>query len=606
MHNNIYDFAIAEEKAYELPIRIVDNYDWSMKEHVILSTLYKNSIFRDGKNDDKPFKNITKPILNLQYRAEGFDVKDIEIFIDDPGKYFKSFLVKKYHDKWARENRMDTFIDEVVESYVDFGGVLVKNVNDVKPEVVQLQSIAFCDQTDILSGPIAIRHSYSPDQLKDTEKMGWGNKEKGATVTIDELLLLLEKERSQGEKSSDGFTNQKNKTPGKYIEVYEIHGTFPKSFLNKGEEDGYSQQLHIVCFTRSESGGRVGNSLLAIEEKELPFKFLKRDPIFGRALGFGGAEELFEPQAWLNYDVIRMKEMLDGASKILYKTTDHAFANRNRTLEMEMGEILDVEDNKDISQLNTTPINITLFERSVSEWEAHAQMMGAANDSILGKSPSAGTPFKLQELVTMEAHSLHEYRKGKIATFFDEIYKDWVIENIGKEVVKGQTFLAELNLDELQMIADSVVACKINDILLNKVLDGKMFTTEEVEVEKEMLREDFMKGGSKRFIEIFKNEMKDVAMSVRVNIAGKQKDLAGMVDKLGNVVRMLLSTWNPQTQTFSMFEDPYMVSLFNEILEKSGMTPRDFGSYKKKQLPQQPGQQLGQQPMPQLPQPANA
>ena len=37
----------------------------------------------------------------------------------------------------------------------NFGGTIVKDVNDVAPEVVPLQRIAFCDQTDILSGTIA-------------------------------------------------------------------------------------------------------------------------------------------------------------------------------------------------------------------------------------------------------------------------------------------------------------------------------------------------------------------------------------------------------------------------------------------------------------------
>ena len=70
-------------------------------------------------------------------------------------------------------------------------------------------------------------------------------------------------------------------------------------------------------------------------------------------------------------------------------------------------------------------------------WEAHAQQMGAANDAIMGETPASGTPFDLQELVTQEASSLHEYRKGKIATFVDEIYQDWIIPYIVREISKG-------------------------------------------------------------------------------------------------------------------------------------------------------------------------
>src|SRR4030042_3336953 len=151
---DIFSFIKNEESAYQtLPITVAEGYEWSMYKHIKLSLLYKVSQFETGNSDDKPFKNIVRPILNLQYRAERFDVKDIVLFVNEAKNYYKSFLIKKYHEKWARENEIDTFIDDLVESYVDFGGTLIKDVNDVKPEVVPMQRIAFCDQTDILSGP---------------------------------------------------------------------------------------------------------------------------------------------------------------------------------------------------------------------------------------------------------------------------------------------------------------------------------------------------------------------------------------------------------------------------------------------------------------------
>src|SRR6267154_2047215 len=170
MQRNIYDFVVAEETAYNtIPVQVADGYEWSMPTHIRTTVLYKNSQYLTGKDDSKPFKNIIRPILNLQYRAEGFDVKDIVLFVNDSEKYYMSFLVSKYHEKWARENKIDTFIDNLVESFIDFGGSLVKNVNSERPEVVKLQSIAFCDQTDLLGGPLAIKHFFSPSQLLDMQ-----------------------------------------------------------------------------------------------------------------------------------------------------------------------------------------------------------------------------------------------------------------------------------------------------------------------------------------------------------------------------------------------------------------------------------------------------
>ena len=328
-HNDIYKYIVAEENAYQtLPVQIIENYDWNMWKHITTTIQYKNSQYTTGSSDDKPFKNIIRPILNLAYRAEGFDVKDIVLFVNEIKNYFKSFLIKKYHEKWARENEIDTFIDDMVENYVDFGGALIKDVNKVKPEVVPWQRIAFCDQTDILSGTIAEKHFYSPDQLREMTKQGWEN--------IEDLIVLAEAYKS--DKKSSG---KKSKTPSKYIEVYEVHGVLPSSWLDKGsdEEGDYIRQLQIVAFYKDEKGDREGITLFNGKEKNHPYKFISRDKIYGRALGFGGAEELFEPQVWVNYDIIRIKGMLDQASKVIYQTADTAFRNRNKTqnLDNEIG-----------------------------------------------------------------------------------------------------------------------------------------------------------------------------------------------------------------------------------------------------------------------------
>src|SRR3990167_8978043 len=171
----IFDWVTKEVSTYQTtPITVFEGWEWGMYEHIRRSLLYKNSLYTEGYDPNKPFKNITRPILNLQYRAEGFDVKDIVLYVNDKYKYFKSFLVRKYHDKWAREHDLNAFIDKLVETYVDFGGTLVKKRKGI-PEVVPWQRIAFCDQTNILSGPIAEKHSYSPEELRQQAEKGWKN-----------------------------------------------------------------------------------------------------------------------------------------------------------------------------------------------------------------------------------------------------------------------------------------------------------------------------------------------------------------------------------------------------------------------------------------------
>lgn len=560
------------------PITVIDGYDFNFKEHIRTSVLYKNSQLESGKNkgqgDEKPVKNITLPILRLQYRTEGFDVKDIELFVDDAKNYYKSFLVKKYHTKWARENHMDTFIDQLVESYVDFGGVLVKRTKGAIPEVVPLQSIAFCDQTDLLSGPIGIKHYFAPHELKEMEKAGWGLESNGATISVDDLILLSE------DKKSDKLESRQNQTPGAYIELYEITGSLCDNFVPNGDPYDYSLQKHIIGYYIDSNGLKQGVSLFSKRISDLNLKALLRDEIYGRALGLGGAEELFEAQIWTNYDEIRIKEMLDEAAKIVYKTTDALFAERNNIEEMRTGKILTLENGKDIAQLDTFPRNLAVFSNNVDKWILHAQALGNAQDPIQGEAPKSGVPFRAQQLSVNQAQGVHEYRKGKIATFLDEIYMDWIMPYIVREINQGQEFLAELDLAEFQEIQDKIVENRANRMALDKILSGELITPEEVEEFKQKATEEFSKGGSKRFVKILKDELKDVPVSVRISIAGKQKDLSLFTDKLSSVFGTILS--NP-----GILQDPMMSRLFAEILESSGLDSIRYASLAKKILPAQ-------------------
>ena len=79
---DVFSFITTEENSYQAtPVVVSEGYDWSMAQHIKLTLLYKSSKYETGNSDDKPFKNIVRPILNLQYRAEGFDVKDIVLYV---------------------------------------------------------------------------------------------------------------------------------------------------------------------------------------------------------------------------------------------------------------------------------------------------------------------------------------------------------------------------------------------------------------------------------------------------------------------------------------------------------------------------------------------
>lgn len=563
----------------------MDGWDFEMHRHIRLSVLYKYGQLDSGKTDDKPVENIILPILNVAYRLEDIDVKDINPYVNEAKNFWKSFFVKKFHDKWARKFEIDTFIDEAKISRIDFGLTLVKNFDNKQPECVPLQRLAFCDQTDVLSGPICEKHLYSPDQLQ--EMAGKWDKDK-----IEEVIVL-----SRAEKANSQVSGQKAKTPGKYIEVYELHGVFPEDWLeDDGDPDKYVRQVHIIVFaTKKARDNKQGTILFRGKEKVSIYDACKRDNLYGRACGYGGCEELFEPQVWNTYSRIQMKEMLDIASAMILKTTAQSLKNR-KTTDLEKGEILSIEDGEDISQVVITPINWQVFDKWQADMRTAAQTMGSANDPQLGVQPASGTAMGLQKVVIAQGQGIHEYRRGTFATFLARLYKNWFLDFLVNEMNKGDEWLNELTLKEIQWVAEQISDNEGNKETIRRVFAGEDITKEAIEAFKEDFKKDFKKGGLKKFIKLIKNEFKNIPVDVDVNIAGKQKYLANLTEKIVSFMKAIVAT--PQILTI-----PGMADLLNQVIEFSGLNPVDFSGLaeqlappQQQQIPQQAIQQPQQVP----------
>src|SRR3990167_4966803 len=159
----------------------------------------------------------------------------------------------------------------------------------------------------------------------------------------------------------------------------------------------------------------------------------------------------------------------------------------------------------------------------------------------MGAPAPSGTPFRAQAIQVQEGKGTHDYRRGKIATFLDERYREWFIADFVKEISSGKEFLAELSMDELQEIGEQIAENTANRMRNEQVLNG------EIPTDKETLKQEalqgFLKGGNKKFIEMFKDDFKDAPISVRLNVSGKQAYLGQMVDRLTGVIQQL---FNPQ------------------------------------------------------------
>lgn len=563
MDKEIYDYIISEQTNYKtVRVPITDSVDWNMPEYIERCTNVANGWYHSGKNDGlRPYQDIVTPIINVARRSEGFDVKDIVPFVNDADDYYKSFLIAKYHPQWARKNELDTFIDEVVESSIIYDLVVVKNVNNVRPEVIKLQQIAFCDQTDFLSSPFALRHQYTPAQL--VEFKGKWNADK-----IDEAIVMAEAEKNVVTPNNQ----QKVKTTGKYIEVFELHGNLPESWLvDGGDKYKYTPQLHIVCFYTSSDGKKNGITLYKGKSKPITdlFKTLVISPVFGRACGRSIVETLFEPQVWVNYSAIKIKAMLDSALSVILTDSDEVL---NQKLDnVKPNQILKHNKGDNTTKLTSDLSNIQQFTNYQVGLENNARVLGSASDAQLGTNPVSGTPFALQNLVVQQGQGIHEWRQGKIATFFaDVLYRDWILGYLVDEMNKGLKFSEELTLDEMQELSTIITENLVEDKIKEKLLQGIVVTEQEREVIRTLWKDDWLKKGNRRFMEVLEGELDEIPVEVFVNIKGKQRDMVKNADTITNIIREVIR--NPQAFT----QIPGIAKAFNQLLEESGMSPINF------------------------------
>ena len=570
---SIYKYVEQEEVIYQTrEITLGENWYFNMATHLSLSFHMKWGKYLKSTNDPhlkQPYNNIILPILEFRYSAEDRDVKDIIFETEDPEQQHLSFLIKKYWDDvFTIENNLDDFLDDAIEEKVDYGGCLVKKGAGAVPEVIPLQTIAFCDQTDILGGPIGFKFNFSPEALKLKAKEGWGDKNKGADITIDDLIFLATQEKDP----VNTEVGNQNRVTGKSIEVYVVRGTLPSAYLKGFNMDILANQVQVVAFYWDEKNLKQGVTLYKATEKESVLKFHSPKKVHGRAVGWGGVEALLDPQIWANFADIHKNNLLKAASKIGFFTDDSAYANRNKIKDMENLEITTIsgESKYGIRQIPTASPNIQLFDRRVQELEDHAQKLAGVTDPLLGKSPAAGTPFRLQERVVFEGKKPHERTAGKFDKFLEEIINDWVVPHIVRKITQGAEFLSTLTSDQMEYILQRVPRSRAVKRQWEDVLEGR--NVGDLALYEEEEKGKLLQSGNQQPLKILEGEFKNVRMKVKVRVSSKQKDMAGFVEKLGNILRQYWAL-PPELKN-----DPTTQHLMNQILEASGLPPASLGA----------------------------
>lgn len=585
--DKIHDYIVQQESEFETQdIQVGDNWSWNLRNHVQMIFHMVNSVFYKGENNWlRAFKQVMEPIIGLSAWTEDIEVKDVVFFITGAKGKALSFLIKKYHDEiYTKEHNLDEMFDDITEDDLTYGGVIVQKKKG-KPEVLPLMSIAFADQTDLLGGPIGFKHYFSPDKLLQMSSFGWGKEENGANVELKDLITL-----ASYNKESQSLQQQKNKTPGKNIEVYIVKGNLPLHYLNDDNDmDTFVNQVQIIGFY-TDSKGNKESAILFRKKGDANLKFFTSKEVYLRGLGRGVGEMLLHPQIWTNFAQTHQMNLLEASSKIPLYTDDETYKTKNKIQDMENLEITSVQEGRRIFKVpNEAGNNIQLFEGSINTWFQHAQLQGAAFDPVLGVEATSGTTFRGQERTVAQGRGSHDRRRGKRAKFIEEIYRDWIIPEIVREIVSGKKFLSTLSTDELNFVAKQFSNKKVNEKKKEALFNMKIMSPEEEANLRSIFRDKIINKGNEQLLEILKDEFKDIEIRIGINIANKQKNLADLSDKVLSIFQFVFA--NPQAFQQAM-QVPALSKAFGDILEFSGLSMGDFSTLldKTEQLatPEQP------------------
>lgn len=595
--NTIHSFVRKAIDRYEKDRpEIVDGLDFNMFDTLKETEYMANNRYTLGEKDEnnnyKPFYNITTRLLNNQKSAEDIDRKDMLISTDNPNYSGRAFLLNKYNQTWMRKAQIARVLNDFTETRGKYGGVLLKKTEgdgELFLDVVDWHNVVV-DQIDINSGVIIENKYYTPSELiKEGQMRGWDME-----AVKDAIRLYTEEDQDDMLKS--GQTSKSKETLSGYILVREVYGVLEETYLNdEGDEFNYKMQLHVLAGSEitGEENEDKGVTLFADEITESPFKYLpyRKRSVKGTELGIGIIEEARHAQIWTNYGVMAEKNALDYGSKVVMQSASKKYKGKNILTDFKNGAILEHEEGKPFSGVDLTPSGMQHLANFMVQWEDQITKALNVSDISTGQDTPSNMPYRLGAILDQNAQSVYNQRREEAGDFWNEIYKDWVIPYLIKEIKRQDTIVAELTPDEMLQIDEDYTNFVVNDAIISNLLDGKYdHLSPPVRLTVLQQEQEALRAVSLRKLRRNKNRRefsfpegywdKDVVFHLDVEISNEQKQKQAFLETRSSILTLYLQNRG------LIASDPSARKIFEGLVEAAGMSSVDF-TFASTQQPEQ-------------------
>ena len=555
-------------------INIVEGLEFNQAQLIKEIEFATNSQYLSGKYDDlkryKPYYNIINFRLNVATRATDLDVKDITIVSDRPQDADKTKVLRKESYEWMKKQRFGQTLNRIGRRRAKYGGVVVKKTEkngELIIEPLDWRNLV-TDEVDVMNGAVIERHFLSPIDL--AKKMGvWDN--------VEDAIKLA----GNLEKKTDRTEDK--------IEVWEVHGEFPKTLYNEakdledkdGDEYEYTNQMYMIAC----SEGEPVLLLYCEEEKGSPFKYLAWAERDGATLGMGLVEEGLEAQRVVNNYVIAQYNAMELAGKSVILTTSDTLQN-NALVDVQSGDIWKQEPQDQTSVINLAPASFPAFQNLIEQWDRQYERASSTYEAMTGETMPSGTPFRSVAIQNTEASSIYAYRLEEFGLFIEEIMNDWVLPHIVKKLNKKHILNAGFSADELEAIDKGYATRRATQETIDAILNGKQISSEEYKESIESYQARMGTLGENRFLDIPDGYYKDFEGYATVLITNEKKNKAATLESLSNILLQV-------AQAPQILQDPTLFKIFAQIVELSGadISPVDLRPTQA-QVPAQPQQEV--------------
>lgn len=527
---------------------------------------YLNSKHISGETDsmgrEKPFFNIVIGSRNIWFRATDIDRKDIKLTPKRLQDTIGTFLLNAHLQKWMTENRFGSFLNSWGLELAGFNSIPVKFIEkDGKLEIsVVPWSRIICDQINFASNP-------KIELLELTESELY---QKGYDKEQVENLCNAVKARELTNK-------QKQDNKNFYYKLYEVHGSFPLSYLTgkESDEDTFVQQMQVLSFVAKQDTDELDEFVLykGREEKD-PYMLTSLFPATDGSISLDGSvKNLFEAQWMENHTKKAIKDQLDLASKLIFQTADMNFVGQNALSAILNGDILVHEVNKPLTQVQNNSHDITALQNFGAEWKQLSSEINGISESMLGVAPKAGTAWRQTEALLQESHSLFEQMTENKGLCLEDMLREYILPFLKKKLDNSDEIAVTLGENGIDMIESQYIKNQAikrsNNQIKQTVLSGKIANPIDAQSLESGIKDELSLHGNQRFFKpseidsvTWKEIFKDLETNIEIDITGESTDTQAILETLKTALNVIV---NPNFQN-----NPKAQLIVDKILSKTG------------------------------------